>query len=272
MMNILDILRNSLDYPLRKLFKWSRRGLKIKNEEKFGLYFQYPETTRQVVEKEADRLFSVYHLQKLFNASSRNNYCENLFYLEMLEKSFNLSGVKLNDRIVVADIGTSSWFYIQAYYSFFKWWDTEIARNIAITGFETDSYRIYHDLYSRYDHILAYKKDIEDVVLIPSGFTRSADHYDVITMLFPFVFIKDHREWGLPDKIFDAEKLLVEAWESLRPGGVLMVANQGEDEHKRQKEMFKKCGIKRAVEFRHESETFKYQIPRFVLTAIRDGS
>jgi hypothetical protein len=271
MLPLIDRFRNAIDFPLRQWLHWRRPGLKIRNEEKFGLYAALTEKERLSCEREAGRMLEQYHLQSFFENSSRSNYCENLFYLEVLEKTLGELGTKLAEELLIADIGPSSWFYIQAYQAFFRWWEAPAGRQVSIEGYEVDPYRVYQNFYSRYDHARAYMAGLENVEYYPVGFEQQAARYDVITMLFPFVFVKDHREWGLPDGIFQPQTLLEDAWNSLKQGGILLVVNQGENEHQKELVMFEEAGIKPAVSTCHDSLLFRYEISRFVLAGIKNG-
>ena len=119
---MLASLRNALDYPLRQLFHWRRRGLQFKNEPKGHLFAHLPDEARSLAQATADRLLNEYRLQSLFYHSRVENYCENLFYLELLESALQRSQAILPPVINAADIGPSHWFYVQALYALLKRW------------------------------------------------------------------------------------------------------------------------------------------------------
>ncbi len=48
----------------------------------------------------------------------------------MLEEAFALLKKDLPDRIICADIGTSHWFYVQALWSFFTWYQSSKPRDV----------------------------------------------------------------------------------------------------------------------------------------------
>jgi SAM-dependent methyltransferase len=275
---ILYTLRNALDYPLRQFFRWRRAGLRLRNEPKDNLFTHLPPDQRASAQATADRLQARYSLDYLRAHSTARNFRENLFYLELLERaldSTDLTGrVKLRfaqdlSGLRAADIGPSHWFYVHALYGLWQWWGGA-QREVTLTAYEGDAFRVYHDLHSRWDHAQAHKQGLpEDRVRYePHAFTRQPATFDAVTMLFPFVFIKDHLEWGLPRGAFDPAQLLAEAWSSLKPGGVLILVNQGEAEHAAQRQMLEQQSIPVSAAFRHDSLLFQYDPPRFVLVAV----
>ncbi len=86
-------------------------------------------------------------------------------------------------------------------------------------GFEADAYRVYSDFYSRFDYASTYIGEMKDVHFIPTAFDVQSERYDLIMQFFPFIFVKDHLEWGLPKAMFNPEKLLKSIIVSLKTGG-----------------------------------------------------
>lgn len=62
------------------------------------------------------------------------------------------------------------------------------------------------------------------------------------------------------------------AWESVRPGGSVLIVNQGGDEHAAQLEMATALGIAVGHAARFESPLFHYSLPRFVISAQKPAS
>ncbi len=261
---------NAIDHPLRQFFRWRRRGLRFRNEPKDRLFAHLPEPDCATAQSSASRLLNDYHLQRFCENSRASNYRENLYYLELLERALNSNTVGLPSQVVAADIGPSHWFYVQALYALLKWWRCAEGRQVTLTGYEADAYRVYTDFYSRYDHALAHLRGLPGARYLPQRFEAQPATFDLITVLFPFVFARDHLEWGLPRNLFSPSRLLADAWHSLKPGGVLVIVNQGQDEHETQRQMMIESGIQPSTAFRFESLLFQYDLPRFVLTAIHD--
>jgi hypothetical protein len=267
----LHKIRNSLDYPLRQLFRWRRPGLVFPNEPKERLFDALDEPDRSRAEAQAKRLLQTYRLHRLFSANTRDNYRENLYYLDMLEQALDKIQAHLPGAISAADIGPSHWFYVQALHAVLKWYECPKGRQVVLNGFEVDPYRVYADLHSRWDHARAHMRGLQDVQYLPYRFRRQPGGFDLITMYYPFVFPDDHLKWGLPEILFDPEGLLCDAWESLKPGGVLVIVNQGEKEHRAQKSMLLQAGIQPLAAYEHHSLLYHYDIPRYVLASRKNA-
>ena len=191
--------RNTLDYSLRRRIHWRRGGVPFRNEPKKDLFNDLPPGTYELAHEAEVRLRQEYHLQAFYTDSTCENYRENLFYLEMLERALGTAAPQFTSTISACDIGPSSWFYVQALAALLQWWgDSEIGREAALYGYEVDAYRVYADFRSRCDHALAHMRDLSDVHYIPASFRRQDGKFDVITHLFPFILLPDHLIWGLP--------------------------------------------------------------------------
>jgi len=140
---------------------------------------------------------------------------------------------------------------------------------VRLYGYEADAYRVYADFHSRYDHAIAHINDLSEVVFIPKPFQRQASTYDVITLLFPFVFLRDHLEWGLPRGNFDTVHLLEDVWNSVKPGGLLVMVNQGAEECKVLHELCEGSQVAVQSTWKHASVLYEYELERFVSTAVR---
>jgi len=275
-------LRNAIDYPLRQSFQWRRPGgYHIKNQPKDGLYAYLDEASRKETDALAARLLREYCLADLYANSQRRNYRENLYYLDLISSALKKCEIQLHDPLVAADIGVSHWFYVQALYACLAWHpgvnlQTQLSpaheRLVSLVGYERDPFRVYNDFCSRYDHALGHLHGLpEGVVYQPKAFDCQPETYDLITLLFPFVFERDHLGWGLPASHFNPDPLLEDAWKSLQPGGVLLIVNQGEDEHNAEIEKFKSIGITPLAAYQHASQPlFRYAIERYVLVARHD--
>lgn len=128
----------------------------------------------------------------------------------------------------VLDIGARNWRYAGALAAWFH------PYSVTVTGIELDAFRLYSNLRTR----LSFGRYFAEVY---SSGTCAKFHFqagdagdwngqaDVVTWFFPFVLPSPHRAWGLPFSRFDPKSLFkhVES-RCLRPGGVLIMANQGE--------------------------------------------
>jgi SAM-dependent methyltransferase len=263
-------LRNRADYALRQTVRWRRPGLQFRNQPKDGLFQRLPSPHRERYETRAAALEKTYHLAGLRENSTADNYLENLYYLDMLEKALDASDRELPTEVSAADIGCSSWFYVQALDALLRRWGCPLGRNVSLEGYEADPYRVYADFHSRMDHAAAHTKGLEGVVYHSGPFTRQPERYDLVTMLFPFVFIADALRWGLPAGLFHPEDLLADAAASLNPGGLLVVVNQGEKEYARHRQMLEEVGLTLRAAYRHDPLFFSYEIDRYVLVSTHE--
>jgi hypothetical protein len=262
-------IRNRIDYPLRQLFRWRRGPIRVNNGLLFDNYAFLAEPERTKARQYEQRYFNDYHLEKLKRDAAADNYYENIFYIHMLEEAFALLKKDLPDPIICADIGTSHWFYVQALWSFYTWFQRKELRDVALDGYEVDAFRIYSDFHSRIDHALTHISEIPGIQFIPEDFRPIASHFDVITLFFPFVFEKDALEWGLPSRLHHPEQLVQNAWDSIKPGGVLMIVNQGKDEHDAQLRLCEKLGLSPIVKLRIDPLLYKYDYDRYILGVIK---
>jgi hypothetical protein len=230
-------------------------------------FLEEPERTR--ARQFEQRYLNNYHLEKLKQEGAAGNYYENIFYIHMLEEAFVNLKKEMPDHIVCADIGTSHWFYVQALWSFYTWFQSKEPRDVLLEGYEVDAFRIYSDFHSRFDHAITHISEIPGIQFIPEDFRPIASHFDVITLFFPFVFEKDTLEWGLPSRLHQPNQLLQNAWNSIKPGGVLMIVNQGIDEHAAQIMICEKLGITPTLKLHIDPLLFKYDYERFILVAVK---
>ncbi len=267
-MDFFHTLRNAVDYPLRQLFRWRRRGLRFRNEPKDHLFDHLPPAQQLAAETIEARLRRTYHLAALREDSTRQNYRINLFYLELLERACDEAGVSLPDPVRAVDIGPSHWFYVQGLYALLRHYQSPADRAVDLTAYEADAWRVYRDLRSRLDHAVAHRRDLPARYL-PEAFVPQPGGWDVVLLLFPFVFRRDHLRWGLPRRLFDPRRLLESAWASVAPGGALWIVNQGEAEHQAQRASLEALGIPVAAALAHESLLYHHDLVRHALVARR---
>jgi hypothetical protein len=262
---LLD-MRNRLDFAIRQRVHFSSRAVTMEAGSRPDFLSAYPKELRQAVTAEVARLRLTYPVGGIEVIPSERDIRENYFYLAMLDEAFRRSGVELPAEVTAADIGPSSWFYVQALYTALSSYGTEQPRTINLTGFEVDAYRLYADFHTRRDHALANIRGLDGVEYVDHGFSAQPDTYDVLTAFFPFVFQKDHLEWGLPGTFFNPQELLSAAIASIRPGGLLVIVNQGLDEHEEQNRFVKEAGIKPTTAFKMDPLLFSYPLDRYIIT------
>ena len=166
-----------------------------------------------------------------------HNYLENLYTYDILEQCLNKQP---SDCTKILDIGSKNWFYAKGEYHFFK----SFVQNPCLDGVEIDAFRLYSNLYSRYETAKFYTKNLKNTNYIAGDLLSINDTYDYIIWFLPFVTIEPLKYWGLPEKYFMPEKLLYHAFSLLKNGGQMLIVNQGEKEAAVQKQLFEKLNIK----------------------------
>lgn len=267
---LYQVVHNFVDYPLRQFFHWQRKGYHITPESKDDLFADLTGNQRREAESRERHLREQIHLQEYYEHSSVRGYRETCYYVEMLETALRRQSLSLPSPVCAADIGPSNWFYVPGLAALLHWYDSSESRSIQLTGFEPDAFQIQADLYSRYDHAQANLKGLEGVTYLPQAFSPSPKTYDLITLFFPFVFLHDHLGWGLPKGMFDPIGLLGAAWNSLKSGGILMIANQGRAEHEQERKNMTDLGIPVLDAFRFDSSFFSYPEERYLLVSRYD--
>lgn len=245
-------------------------ALRFRNEPKDQLFAYLTEPERGRAESTAERLLTEYHLEAFHGDSPEENYRENLFYIELLERALTASGVSLPFSVLAADVGCSSWFYVQGLYALLRWWHCPEGRNVTLVGYEVDADRRHPLTRPRIEFARAHLRSLEGAEYRPQAFAPQPEAFDILTMLFPFVFMKDHQEWRLSGELFRPERLVSDAWLSVKPGGLLAIVNQGEPEHGREREILEASGITPGAAFRHDSLLFQYELPRYALVAVKN--
>ena len=260
------VLRNLVDYPLRRRLKVKRP---IRNVKPAGLDHAL-DILQEEDQREAKRLISSYGLDDLVARGTRRDILENLFYLDMIVTALAGANVQLPaGKLTAMDVGVGHWFYAHALYGALRHWRATRAREVEMIGFEIDPYRVYDDGHSRADWADWYLRGRPEAMYVPEDARRWDTKSDVAFMLFPFVFATDADKWGLPRTIFQPVEVLQHVWKGLRNGAALIVANQGRDEADEQKRLFAKAGVPPTWGIRVASPFFRYKEPRFIFVAIK---
>ena len=110
------------------------------------------------------------------------------------------------------------------------------ARRVVLRGIEVDGYGLYRDGHSRADHARARAAAASVRTSLVRFEVADATRFalppqDVVTLFFPFLTRYACLAWGAPLSRFAPDRLLRCAVAALRPGGLLVVANQTVAEH-----------------------------------------
>lgn len=228
MKNYFQSLKNNFDFFIRQKFSFSRKNYFEKNEPKIDL----PEQEKVLFEK--------YDLEYLKSNSTRQNYLENLYIIEVLEQYLPID---YSHNLKVLDVGCKNWFYVKGEYAFFK----KHCENLVLDGIELDCNRLYSNFYSRAEAAKFHINNLPEVNYICGDFlgvnVGVDGKYDYIVWILPFVFKEPLLKWGLPLNFFQPEQMLLHAKNSLKEGGKIFIVNQGEVEYKAQTELCDKLNI-----------------------------
>lgn len=190
------------------------------------------------------------------NSLIKRNEAENNYIYAILDKIF----LKYNkDSLKILDIGSKNWFYAKALYNYFNM----LSDNFEIDGVEIDAYRLYTNLYSRFEVAKYYIKDYKNLNYIPDNLLNINKNYDYITWFLPFVLKEPLLYWGLPEKYFCPEKLLSHAYSLLKKDGQMLIINQGEVEADAQEKLLNNLNIQYKFLGEIENQYFNPQHKRF---------
>ena len=228
----------------------SRKNYLERNEDKEGLF-----AAQKALERDK-YLVETFNLNSLKSNSTRINYLENLYTIDLLDRHLDID---FKDQVSVLDIGCKNWFYAKGEYFFFK----KYCNSLKLDGVELDSRRLYTNLYSRGEVAKFHIKDLKNTNYLSKDFLNHSEKYDYIVWILPFVFDSPLLKWGLPQKYFKPEKMLSHAYESLNEGGKIFIINQGEAEYEAQKELCEKLNIKYDDIGKIESDFLDFNYSRY---------
>lgn len=252
---LIENLKNKIDFFLRRQIKISRRNYYVLPESKDGLF----DAETALYEK---YLYEKYHLESLKSSTTRINYLENLYTLELFDKYLTpTSQMKLH----VLDIGSKNWFYAGGEYFFFKYF----CDSLKLDGVELDAYRLYTSLYSRYEVAKFYTKDLYGTEYVVGNVLNIDKKYDYIIWFLPFVLEYPLIKWGLPLDEFRPFELFKHAYSLLNTGGLMFILNQGIEEYEKQQDIFRTIGVEYKLLGKVESSFFEYKYDRYASIVVK---
>lgn len=217
-------LKNKIDFYLRAKINLSRKGYFEENESKEGLF-----SDEKILKKEA-KLFDKYNLSSIKQTTTRYNYLENLYTLDLLDRFLDVS---VKNELGVLDIGCKNWFYAKGEHSFFE----KHCDKLAINGIELDANILYSNFYSRAEVAKFYIKDLVGAKFLEGDFLKHNERYDYMVWILPFVFESPLLMWGLPKNYFKPKEMLKHAYDMLNGSGKIFIVNQGLEEYNEQKSL-----------------------------------
>jgi hypothetical protein len=255
------LLRNSIDFPLRNFFHWTR-PIRDKKIPDASLLLSHFEKQNQTLVRS---LWQTYHLNEIELPFSYEQMQVNMYYLALFIRSFSALDMEWADQIRVADVGPSDWFYLPALVNFLRYDHSPAGRTVSLEGYEVDPLRVYADYHTRQDHALQRCAAFNGVHFVPHAFTNQPEQFDILVQCFPFLFLKDHLKWGLPVSLFDPQGLFQKLESSLKPGGLLLIVNQGSEEKALQKKILATGKLTLVAEFLFQSTVKTYSNEHLVM-------
>lgn len=184
------------------------------------------------------------------------NEKENLYTKDILEQCFDKNK---KEKLSILDIGSKNWFYAKGEHEFFE----SFCSNFSLDGIEIDAYRLYSNLYTRYETAKFYTRNLKNTNYIVGNLLDLQNHYDYIIWFLPFVVKDPHLAWGLPKKYFYPQKLLKHAYNLLKENGEMLIINQGELESQEQEKLLTNLQIPFEFKGEIQSKFFEYKNKRF---------
>lgn len=245
-------LKNNVDFCLRQHWSFSKKNYFVKNEPKDDLF-----SANEAAEREKN-LFEKFDLNDLKSNSTRENYLQNLYTIDLLDRYLN---VNFRKNLSILDVGCKNWFYAKGEYFFFK----KYCENLNLDGIELDANRLYYNFYTRAEVAKFHIRDLDSAKYIIGDFLNHSSKYDYIVWILPFIVEYPLIKWGLPKKHFQPQKMLMHAYNSLNKDGQILIINQGEAECEAQKALCEELNIPYTPLGEIESYFLKYKNPRYLI-------
>lgn len=274
-------------FALRRWLAWSAGPVRHPNEAKDDLFAHASPARARRLEKRERVLRRRYRLERFHDASSCADYRENLYLLDLLDRhvadDISLACLEGKTSVRAIDVGSKDFRYAHA---LARWLGKAAIesergrprRQVSLTGIELDGHRVYDDLSSRKDHGETYAREVDSqgaddkVTYEVRDFLQHTErNVDVVFLFFPFVLEYALVRWGLPRSCFLPAKMFDHVFETLRPGGLVVVMNHTADERRRQIELLRDSGfeILKSVDARSELVDYARDVPERSMTIAR---
>lgn len=226
----------------------------------------------------AESLLTRYGLAELPQRASTARLMETLTYLDWLDgmaqtapewfqlaqnSQSNPEDVKIQLPLRWLDVGAKNWAYVEALAAFLQ---TRQGQSFQLDGVELDPHRRYTNWQTRGQAAQTFCQAIPQATYHTGDIQDWRQPADIISLFLPFVFVEPHLAWGLPLDYFQPSALLNHVLSLLKPGGVLIVVNQGEVEAQAQAELFQTANTQNTLEIQNLGQLtapfMNYQHPR----------
>ena len=226
---------DAVSFAVRRRLRISRGPYVLAHEEKDRLFSYLDAELAARAEAREVELRDRYDLAGYAAHSTQDDYREVLYHLDVLDRlgALPLLAPQAGASALRAlDVGSKDFRYALAIE---RWITRKTSQHVHLRGVEIDGNGVYRNLYSRRDRADAYCRavgphvayDVHDFLIYASP------PLDVLTVLFPFVLPFALVAWGLPMGAFAPEKFFARYKELVRPGGLLVIANQSAEEKAR---------------------------------------
>lgn len=230
--------KNRMDFAMRNFM-----GRQLRKRKK--RYSETPEDHATMFATKAESaeweqhekaLLMQYELAELKSHTTTQRYLENLSIVHHLEYMIQRSKTPVvegeqRQTLSLLDVGSKNWSYVNALAAYFGRWD----KNVILDGIELDPYRRYTDGFCRADYARHYSENILNANYHEGDVMTLSAPYDVVTCFLPFVFEEPCLAWGLPLDYFNPQAFFDHLLTLLKPGGILLIVNQGNDEYRAQR-------------------------------------
>jgi len=181
-----------------------------------------------------NNLFHKYCFSNYANSFNETTVSESLGVLDLLDVLPLHYFSSLPQQFLSIDIGAKNWKYLPG---IALWLERAVGnKKLEMFGIEIDAFRLYADFRTRWSYANYYASKLSgqnrSFVYKAADFRGCNLKAELITCFFPFVFENPHRAWGLPRSLFSPSKFFDHLQSCLLPGGLFIMANQGEWEWK----------------------------------------
>lgn len=238
----LKLPLNALVFPLRRALRFSRGPYVLVNEDKRDLFAYLDAADAAAAWSREAELRARFDLAEAHACSTRDDYREVLYHLDVLEKLGGLPALpkaKSCAPLRVIDVGSKDFRYALAIERWLRG-----ARPVELTGVELDANGLYRNLHSRRDRAESYCRAVGPHVryVVEDFLAFRSEPVEVVTAFFPFVLPYSLVAWGLPLGHFAPERFFERYRELIVPGGLLLVANHTSEERVRTLELVARVG------------------------------
>lgn len=167
----------------------------------------------------------------------RSNTLENYTYLDLLDQFRQPGDQPWPDGRDVLDLGSKNFYYAPVLHAAF--------RPRRLTGLEVEGFRLYPNLYSRYDYAESYIRGLPDTEFVVGDARSYSQQAELITCFYPFVFPDVHVAWYLPLHLFDPKAYFGNVARLLRMNAYLIMVNQGREEFAQAAALCEGSGLRR---------------------------